>query len=144
MMSNRSLHRRRRGVRRRGTTAVEFAITAPLALLFFLGAFEFCRVAMVRHTVDNAVYESCRVGIIPGSTRAEVVAEANRVLSTVGITGAAVAVAPRTFTRDTEEITVTINVPLDQQAYVPAKYFAGQTLTRELTMRREGLVTGVN
>ncbi len=56
---------------------VEFAIVAPLLFLFFFAAMEFCRVAMIRHTADNAVYEGCRVGIIPGATVDEAKAEAD-------------------------------------------------------------------
>ncbi len=48
---------------------VEFAIVAPLLFFLFFASMEFCRVAMIRHTADNAVYEGCRVGIIPGATQ---------------------------------------------------------------------------
>ena len=56
---------------RRGAAMSEFAIVAPLLFLFFFAAFEFCRVAMIRHTADNAVYEGCRAGVIPGATTGE-------------------------------------------------------------------------
>ncbi|MEM9826209.1 MAG: TadE/TadG family type IV pilus assembly protein [Planctomycetota bacterium] len=117
---------------------IEFAIVAPLVFLFFFAAFEFCRAAMIRHTVDNAVYESTRVGIIPGSTAREVRGEANRILSTVGISSASVNVIPVRLRRDTSEVTVRITVPLDDNSFVPPTFFGGRTLTRELTLRREG------
>lgn len=135
-----NFHRQRRiaGNDRRGTTSVEFALVAPLLFLFFFAAFEFVRVAMIRHTADNAVYEACRVGIIPGSTTGEVRAEANRIMSTIGATNVGLTVIPGAIDSDTEEITVRIDVPLDQNSYVPNQFVAGRSIVRELTLRREG------
>ena len=45
---------------RPGATLLEFAVVVPLLFLCFFAAFEFCRVAMIQHTADNAVYEGCR------------------------------------------------------------------------------------
>jgi len=116
----------------------EFAIVAPLLFLFFFAAFEFCRVAMIRHTADNAVYEGCRAGVIPGATNSEAEAEARRVLGTLGVTSANVAVSPGSITRDTEDVTVRVEVPLDENSFVPNQFVAGRSIVRELTMRREG------
>ena len=63
---------RKSASRRTGAAMVEFAIVSPLLFLFFFGAMEFCRVAMIRHTADNAVYEATRVGIIPGASSTDV------------------------------------------------------------------------
>ena len=123
---------------RRGAAMSEFAIVAPLLFLFFFAAFEFCRVAMIRHTADNAVYEGCRAGVIPGATTGEAEAEARRVLSTLGVTSANVAVTPTSINRDTEDVTVRVEVPLDENSFVPNQFVAGRSIVRELTMRREG------
>ncbi|WP_430454590.1 TadE/TadG family type IV pilus assembly protein [Rhodopirellula europaea] len=123
---------------RQGAVAVEFAIVVPLLFLFFFAGFEFMRVAMVRHTVDNAVYEGARVGIIPGGTNAEIQAEATRILGTIGIDDFTLEVEPANITDATQDITVRVTVPLDRNTYVPADYFLGKELQRELTMRREG------
>ncbi|MFG0265011.1 MAG: TadE/TadG family type IV pilus assembly protein [Rhodopirellula sp. JB055] len=123
---------------RQGAVAVEFAIVVPLLFLFFFAGFEFMRVAMVRHTIDNAVYEGARVGIIPGGTNAEIQAEATRILGTIGIDDFTLEVEPANITDATQDITVRVTVPLDRNTYVPADYFLGKELQRELTMRREG------
>ena len=130
-------HRSRKRVRR-GAAMSEFAIVAPLLFLFFFAAFEFCRVAMIRHTADNAVYEGCRAGVIPGATNSETEAEARRVLATLGVTNANVAVTPSSIDRDTEDVTVRVEVPLDENSFVPNQFVAGRSIVRELTMRREG------
>lgn len=123
---------------RRGVTASEFAIVAPLLFFFFFGAFEFCRVAMIRHTADNAVYEACRFGMIPGATTGETEAEARRVMGTLGVRNVTVAVDPPQITRDTEQVTVRVEVPLDKNSFVPNQFVAGRTIVRELSLRREG------
>ncbi|MEP3830544.1 TadE family protein [Rhodopirellula bahusiensis] len=134
----RSYHRFSKPNSRQGAVAVEFAIVVPLLFLFFFAGFEFMRVAMVRHTVDNAVYEGARVGIIPGGTNAEIRAEATRILGTIGIDEFTLDVEPANITDATEDITVRVTVPLDRNTYVPAQYFLGEEMQRELTMRREG------
>jgi Flp pilus assembly protein TadG len=124
---------------RKGATLVEFAIVAPLLFLLFFASMEFCRVAMIRHTADNAVYEGCRVGIIPGATTAEVQAETEQILNTLGLNNAAISVTPPTIDRDTDEVTVRVTVPLDDNSFVPNQFVAGRSVTRELTLRREGI-----
>ena len=118
---------------------VEFAICAPILFLLFFAAMEFCRVAMIRHTADNAVYEGCRVGIIPGATAAEARTEAERILNSLALANTAITVTPATINRDTEEVMVRVEVPLDSNSFVPHQFTAGQSVIRQLTMRREGV-----
>lgn len=132
-------HGGRRKQNRRGATLVEFAITAPIVFLFFFAAFEFCRVAMIRHTVDNAVYEAARSAIIPGATSAEARSQASLILNTIGISDSVITVSPGNIQRDTTEVTVRIRVPLDSNSFVPNSFVRGRTVERELTMRREGV-----
>ena len=128
-----------KGNNRTGAAMVEFAICAPLLFLLFFASMEFCRVAMIRHTADNAVYEGCRVGIIPGATNAEVVAEAQLILNSLALTNVGVNVTPAVIDKDTDEVTVRVTVPLDDNAWVPNQFVAGRTIDRQLTLRREGI-----
>ncbi|WP_231744177.1 TadE family protein [Stieleria neptunia] len=123
--------------RRRGSAMVEFAIVAPLLFFFFFAAFEFCRVAMIRHTVDNAVYEGCRKAIVPGGTAADARSTANTVLGTLGLHGATVNVSPAQINNQTPELTVTIEVSLDANTFVPPQFTGGKKIVRTLTMKRE-------
>jgi hypothetical protein len=132
------MQRSRKLRQRSGATMVEFAIVAPLLFLFFFAAMEFCRVAMIRHTADNAVYEACRVGMIPGAMVGEINAEATRILGSLGVTNVNIDVIPSKIDRDTDEVTVRIVVPLDDNSFVPNQFFSGRSITRELTLRREG------
>ena len=123
--------------RRRGAAMIEFAIVAPLLMLFFFAAFEFCRVAMIRHTVDNAVYEGCREAIIPGATAGSARAKAEEILGTLGLNGATVIVSPATIHNRSPEVTLTIEVALDSNTFVPPQFTGGTRITRTLTMQRE-------
>jgi Flp pilus assembly protein TadG len=124
---------------RKGAVTVEMALTASLAFFFFFAALEFTRVSMMRHTVENALYEGGRQGIIPGATASEVQATSARVLRTIGITGASISVTPSTNENSTREIAVRIQLPLDQGLFASAVFFVGKTLDRTLVMRREGV-----
>ena len=121
---------------------VEFAIVAPLLFLFFFAAMEFCRVAMIRHTADNAVYEAARVGIIPGASAGDARQEAERILNSLGLSNYDVRVTPSNIDSDTEEVTVSVEVPLDGNSFVPNQFVGGKRIERELTMRREGMFNG--
>lgn len=118
---------------------VEFAIVAPLLFFLFFASMEFCRVAMIRHTADNAVYEGCRVGIIPGATNAEVQSETQLILNSLALTNVGITVTPATIDKTTDEVTVRVVVPLDDNSFVPNQFVAGRSVTRELTLRREGI-----
>lgn len=141
MINNKSIPCRRLGKRahRLGATAVEFAVVAPLVFFFFFAAMEFCRVAMIRHTCDNAVYEAARRAIIPGGTATEASNQATAVLASLGVNSATVNITPAVLSSTTRDVTVRVTVPLDGNSYGPTKFFAGKTITRELTMRREGV-----
>jgi Flp pilus assembly protein TadG len=129
----------RNGKNRRGAAAVEFALVSTLLFVLFFTSLELCRVAMIRHTADNAVYEACRVGIIPGATAIEVQDQARAIMATLGVSNVDVNVSPGSIDRDTDEITVTVAIPLDANSYIPAGFTAGKTVTRVLTLRREGI-----
>ncbi len=123
---------------KRGATAVEFAIVAPVVFLMFFASLEFCRVAMIRHTADNAVYEGARRAMVPGGTATDASDQAALILSSFGVNHVNISVTPATITRSTPEVTVRVRIPLDSNSFVPNQFFAGQTIERELTMQREG------
>lgn len=122
---------------RRGGLTVEFALTIGLAFFFFFAAMEFSRVAQLRHTVDHATYEACRSGVIPGATAEQVEARARQVMGTAFARNLNVQVQPNPIRSDTAKISVTVGVPLDQNLFVPARFFGGKRFDRTFTMERE-------
>ena len=126
---------------RRGATTVEFALTAPLLFMVILAAIEFSRVNMVRHTVQNASYEGCRRGIVPGASADDVRQRANAVLGTVSVHGGQVTVEPAVIASDTPQVSVTVAAPLDQNGWITSVFFSGRTVTSSLTLAREEFET---
>lgn len=132
---------RSRRRRRSGATAVEFAIVAPVFFLVLMSMFEFSRLNTLRHTADNAAYEAARVAMVPGASAADAIGEAQRLLTILGARGATVTVTPPTITPNTDEVTVRVAVPLDQNGWVVPRFTAGRTLTSESTLRTERVRT---
>lgn len=130
------LHRMRRKARQ-GAVAVEFALTAGLAFLFFFGAFEFSRVAMIRGTIDNAVYEGARVGITPGATAGDVEKKVRDILGFSLVKVANVTVQPNPILFDSKTVTVRVDLPLDRNTFSPAQFFNGKSVVRSIQMKRE-------
>ncbi len=134
--TNRKPNLMRRGTRQ-GAVAVEFAITAGLAFLFFFGAFEFSRVAMIRGTVDNAIYEGARVGITPGATSNEVEKKVRDILGFSLVKVADITIQPSPILFDSKTIFVKVDLPLDKNTFSPAKFFKGKSIVRSIQMKRE-------
>lgn len=126
---------------RRGATAVEFAIVAPVFFLVLMSMFEFSRLNVLRNTADNAAYEAARAAMVPGATAADATAEANRLLNVVGARGANVTISPNRITRNTEAVTVSIDIPLDRNGWVVPRFTRGRTLTSTSTLRTERVRT---
>jgi Flp pilus assembly protein TadG len=130
---------RRRGLRglRRGVVTVEFAICVPILLLFFFAALEFSRVNMIRQTVENATYEGCRRGIVPGATAANCRTSAQAVLNTISVHGATINVTPAVITQDTPQVTVSVAIPVNNNSWVAPLFFKNKTVSNSMTLRRE-------
>ncbi|NOZ39917.1 MAG: pilus assembly protein [Planctomycetes bacterium] len=122
---------------RRGATMVEFALVAPVFFLLLLVSFEFARLNVIRHTADNAAYEAARIAMVPGATAAEAVAEANRILNIVSTRGATVTVNPATLGLNTNQITVTIDVPLSQNGWITPRFTSTQNMRSVSTLKAE-------
>jgi hypothetical protein len=122
---------------RRGAVTVEMAVTIGLVFFFFFAALEMCRVSMMRHSVELALYEGARDGIIPGAKASDVVASARAALRTIGIKSADITVSPGKIEDDTREISVRIKVPLDKNLFGPSFFYRGRSIDRTFVMQRE-------
>ena len=116
---------------------MEFAIVAPIFFVLLIAAFEFGRLNVIRHTADNAAYEAARRAMVPGATVAEATTEAQRILRIVGTRGATVNVTPATLGPDVDEITVTVNVPMNQNGWITPRFTRATTIRAASTLRTE-------
>jgi hypothetical protein len=122
---------------RRGATAVEFALAAPIFFLFLLAAFEFGWLNVIRHTADNAAYEAARTAMVPGATVDEAKTKANNLLGIVGARSAQITVTPPTITPETKAVTVAIDIPMDQNGLIVPRFTSATTIHSTSTLRTE-------
>ena len=139
------LRRKRALVRpaeRRGVSAVEFAIIAPLFVLLILGVIEFGRAMMVKQIITNAAREGARRAIIETATESEVKQVVNDYLANASISGATVSVNPASLSTLGlgDPVTVQVSVSCNTISWTPAPWFLrGKTLSESTTMRAERL-----
>ena len=125
---------------RSGVAAVEFALIAPLFLLFVMGIIEFGRMAMVMQLITNAAREGARISVLDGATQAKISNRVNGYLKSGSITGATVKVTPDPpdSAGYGESVSVSVAVPFNNVSWLPAPFFlGGKTLSAESVMRRE-------
>ena len=134
-----SLPRQPRRIRlaRRGAHIVEMALVLPILIMVVFGIIEFARANQIRQTVKQAAYEGARVGITMDATVASVQTQANRVLTSVGITGGTVTVSPNPITSTTPFVTVTVSASATANGWFMKYFTAGQAITAAVTLESE-------
>lgn len=130
---------RRTAVRRTGAVTVEFALVVPLVFLFFWASYEFCRLNMLRHTVDIAAYEGARRAMVPGATAADARQRAEQFLTPAGALRASILVTPETLLPETGQVTVDITLPLDDNAWLTPMFLGGRQVRGTATLLRENV-----
>ena len=122
---------------RTGAAAVEFAIVAPIFFVLLIGSLEFGRLNVIRHTADQAAYEAARHAMVPGATVDEARQHANRMLRIVGTRGAQIDVQPADLGPDVDEITVTVDVPLNQNGWITPRFTRNTTIRAKSRLKTE-------
>lgn len=122
---------------RRAAAAIEFAFSAPLLLAFLFAGIEFSRANMLRNLCDNSALIAARRGMLPGAQASDCIDVANNSLAILGVKNASVAVSPSILTPTTPELTVTIEIPLSENAMPMSKFVMGNTFKRCVTLKRE-------
>ena len=110
---------------RQGAAAVEFAIAMIVLVAIVFGGIEFVRVSMLRHTVDHAAYLAARDAIVPGANSVDVENRAEQHLAKMGVVDAIVTVSPETIVEDTEQVEVTVTLPVGKNSFVVPQFMSG-------------------
>lgn len=121
----------------RAAAAVEMAMVLPVLTLFFFAQVELVRLNNIRNSVYLAAYEGARAGLLPGATVSDIQNRCNIILNAVGTLNATITVSPTTITSTTEEISVTVTVPLDDNGWILPTFAGGKVLTATVTLERE-------
>ena len=125
----------KRLARRDGVTIVEMAFVGPVFFVMIFASIEFCRLNMIRNLTQDAAYFAARDAMVPGATAAEATAEANRILAYLNTKEAEVVV--NDITDDSDEVSVTISVPVAANSYLIPQFVSDLTFTATATMRTE-------
>ena len=122
---------------RTGAFTVEFAICSGIFFTLLLAGFEFARFMYARHSVEQAAYESARVGIVPGKTPAEVQSRATQILNATGIRNATITVTPAAFTTSTASVTVEIRCRYADNSWLKPVFLANSDMVSTITLDHE-------
>ncbi len=112
------------------------ATVDPWFLLLF-ATIEFARVNMIRNTLVNAAYTGARRAMVPGSTAPLAVEEARKVLTICGIRNGDITVTPSNLTQTTNEVSVTVSVPMDKNVWISPMFMKTKNYSRTCTLSRE-------
>lgn len=135
-------HRRLRGAPRPGAAAVELALCLPILLTTALGMIETCNVVFVQARMQSAAFESVRLATRPttsqavAATASQVTADANTLLTQLGVSNATVTLSPASLASVTPgtTVTVTITAPLVKNSVTCLVLSSSLTLTAQATM----------
>jgi Flp pilus assembly protein TadG len=137
--NRRSPSRLRRALRR-GASATEFAIVAPVFFMMIIGFIEFGRALMVQQVLINASRVGARMASTTGSTSSSVTTAVTNYTTAVAVPGVTCTVSPNPATAAAGTvITVTTSVPFSSVSWMNVPWFlGGKTLTANSQMRKEG------
>ncbi len=88
--------------------------------------------------MENAAYEGARRGVLPGATAANCAAVTQDLLDIIGVADSTITVVPLVILADSEDVTVTVEVPMTMaNGYITPTYYLGRTLRASVTLPRE-------
>lgn len=125
--------------RHSGVAAVEFAIIAPILIVFVYAIIEINSAIYLRQSLTIAAYEGARVALLPNTNLSNVVAAGNRLLESRKINGANIKVVPENFGSASfgEAIRVEVTAPIAQNVFFNHFFSAETTLSASVTMMKE-------
>ena len=135
------LKHRHRGTSKRGASAVEFALVAPLLFLFVFGMIEIGRMVMVQQVLTNATREGARLAAMPDATETDVETRVTTFSAQAGVPSVTADVSPNpTSAVPGDTINVTASVAISDVGWLPVNvFFPSGSLTSATVMRKEGL-----
>ncbi len=134
------LKHRSRVRNRRGTAAVEFAVIAPLMMLFTFGLVEIGRIMLVKQSAIHATREGARVAIRPTAADQDVLDRVNEELALLGINDATVEMNPISLemAEPGSAVTVSVRINLASVSVVPGLLnITASEIVADSSMRRE-------
>lgn len=132
--------RRPRNNSRLGAATVEFALIAPLMIMFTFGMIEMGRMLMVKNAATQATREGARAGSLPMATDQQVLARVQEELELLSISSAVIETFPASISQALpgETIMVRVRIDPDSVSWAPTFFpFEIPDIVAESTMRKE-------
>jgi Flp pilus assembly protein TadG len=108
-------------------------MVAPIIFLFFFASIEFARLNYIVHTASNAAYEGAREMMLVNSSEEDgTTAVMNLLIAASTGIGATVEID-----EEPDQVTVTVNIPVDQNAWGVGRFTSGYTVSQSCTLMRE-------
>ena len=116
-------------------------MVASLFFFVLFGMLEVSRMNMIRQTANNAAYEGARKCVVPGATSAEATATVQRLLTSIGVSGATITVTPSVIVSNTPEVTVQVSVPLRTNMWLAPLFMTNVTVGSTCRLTRDWVVS---
>jgi len=127
---------------RTAAAMIEFALVAPLMILFTLGIIEMGRMTMVKQVLTNISREGARMATLPEATSESVQSQVQQLLAGSYINGASITLSPSSISTAPSGslVTVSIAIAAEEISWLNTPLFmGGKSLTASTSMRRETL-----
>ena len=125
---------------RSGTAALEFALIAPVMILFTFGMVELGHVIMMKNAATQACREGARLAVTPTATTEAVRAAVTEELDIYDISEPIITINPVTLgsAQPGQTVTVSVEVNLESNSWIPGLVSPIVTsVSAETKMRRE-------
>lgn len=93
---------------------------------------------MIQSAAENACFEGCRRGIVPGATAETCREQCEEILRIAGVQDFTVDVIPNTIDASTETIIVSADIPITRRnSFGISAFFRGRVLRKEISLPRQ-------
>lgn len=136
--------------RRRGATAIEFAMVAPAFMIVIVVCVEFSRMCLLRNLSQNACYEAARFVMTEGATVGDGIGRAEEILDRVGNVDAQITIngsdgstnnegeVEGELAFDTALVTARVEIRLsDNSLILPGAFYGDNTIRAQMTLQTE-------
>lgn len=108
-------------------------------VIVILGTIEATSMIFLQQSLEISAYEATRVALVPGSSMTDVEAAAETILAQRGIDDTNVAINPSNFQTAAygDAITVSVSADCSSNSYFASLFYAGRSLTADVTMMKE-------
>ena len=128
----------RRGRRRDGVAAVEFALCLPVIVLLVLGAIEASTMIFLKQSLTVAAYEGARTAVVPDAETADVITTCEQILADRHVSGATIDVTPAVEDANIGEfMQITVTAPCNDNTILTGRFFRNKLLSGSAEFMKE-------